>query len=449
MCLKEDTCEICKSIPEVEADLNATTEALRAYKEAAASPASIAGSSGASSGSIDAAAAAAAATASSSDTPQLGVGDPVYAKLMQKHQEIFFRSETIKRHMEQYRTQRQYLQERERMLPKKSPGDFRVIVYEDFVAQFDTSGQKVINLVFTFLWRDENGALQRKYINIFHTDGKTNSDKKRKQDSAFVIQVWKFHLEIRKYQRAGDDAALKAAVSKGLSVEFSEVTHILRTGDSGSHFHALVNVAFESSVYQDYSVKWETHTLCKRHAWNLCDAEGGRGKRLFRSFAIKGSAPQHAWEFAAILNECEHSFGKSHAYSFKNVHRLDKNENKAHLKTLKDSIFKLSCEFQYFCIDSETKEEVRTPGYIRMRVSSREPGDNSEFHTFDLLKRPKEWGVLCHNCTFLHQIPTYTRKVKPAGTNLTILTTRIAWRVLWATMTSLPRETMPLRIRAD
>ena len=404
MCLKEDTCEICKSIPEVEAEVNATTEALRAYKEAAAS---IAGSSGASSGSIYAA--AEAATASSGDTPQLGVGDPVYAKLLQKQQEVFFRSETIKRHLEQYSTQRQYLQERERNLPKKSPGDFRVIVYEDFVAQFDTKGQKVINLVFTFLWRDENGALQRKYINNFHTDGEKNNKKKRKQDAPFVIQVWKFHLKIRKYQRAGDDAALKAAVSKGLSVEFSEVTHILRTGDSGSHFHALVNVAFESSVYQEYSVKWETHTLCKRHAWNLCDAEGGRGKRLFRSHAIKGSAPQHAWEFAAILNECEHSFGKSRAYSFKDVHRLDKKEENAHLKALKDSIFKLSCEFQFFCINSE-KEEVRTPGFIRMRVSSRDPGDNSEFHTYDLLKRPKEWGVLCNNCTFLDQIPTYHKK---------------------------------------
>ena len=253
MCLKEDTCEICKSIPEVEAEVNATTEALRAYKEAAAS---IAGSSGVSSGSIDAA--AAAATTSSSDTPQLGVGDPVYAKLLQKQQEIFFRSETIKRHLQQYQTQRQYLQERERNLPKKSPGDFRVIVYEDFVAQFDTNGQKVINLVFTFLWRDENGALQRKYINNFHTDGEKNNKKLRKQDAPFVIQVWKFHLEIRKYQREGDDTGLKVAISKGLSVEFSEVTHILRTGDSGSHFHALVNVAFESSVYQDYSVKWET-----------------------------------------------------------------------------------------------------------------------------------------------------------------------------------------------
>jgi hypothetical protein len=79
------------------------------------------------------------------------------------------------------------------------------------------------------------------------------------------------------------------------------------------------------------------------------------------------------------------------------------------LKTLKDSIFKLSCEFQYFCINSK-EEEVRTPGFIRMRVSSREPGDNSEFHTFDLLKRPKEWGVLCHNCTSLDQIPTYHKK---------------------------------------
>ena len=157
-------------------------------------------------------------------------------------------------------------------------------------------------------------------------------------------------------------------------------------------------------------MKWETHTLCKRHAWNLCDAEGGRAKRLFRSFAIKGSAPQHAWEFAAILNDCEHSFGKARAYSFKNIHRLDKKEEKAHLKSLTDSIFKLSCEFQYFCIDSKTKEEVRTPGFIRMRVSSREPGDNSEFHTFDLLKRPKEWGTLCHKCTFLDQIPTYHKK---------------------------------------
>ena len=114
--------------------------------------------------------------------------------------------------------------------------------------------------------------------------------------------VWKRHLELNKVrfmlQRSvlSDDERKRLKdravelVRAGLD-QFDGVTHILRTGDNGPHFHNQWTVYFESSVYTEYGIDWETHTLCKRHAYNLCDAHGGAGKRSARAAHVSGYGP--------------------------------------------------------------------------------------------------------------------------------------------------------------
>jgi hypothetical protein len=49
----------------------------------------------------------------------------------------------LQRHKRMLKTQRKFLEDLERKLPPKSPGCFHIIVFEDFVAQYNFRGQKV------------------------------------------------------------------------------------------------------------------------------------------------------------------------------------------------------------------------------------------------------------------------------------------------------------------
>lgn len=126
---------------------------------------------------------------------------------------------------------------------------------------------------------------------------------------------------------------LDKCTQSGFGDEFKDVTHILRTGDSGPHFHNRVVLDFESNILQTYDIQWETHTLCKLHAYSLCDAHGGVIKKYIRSFAINNWCPESAEQFACIINgitqeaESAHSQSRSRvnsrctAYAFKNFNR--------------------------------------------------------------------------------------------------------------------------------
>lgn len=334
-----------------------------------------------------------------------------YADLKKEKKKLEGRLEDIERHRLQFKMQRAYLQRREINLPPKRPGNYRIIVYEDYVAQYSATGKKVSNLVFTVIWRDEEGNLQRKYIDNFCTD------KKAKQDSYFTIWVWRAHLRVNLLQhqlsrerdpvkRSALQTRLRGLEKTGLT-EFTGVTHLLRTGDSGGHFHSKAVLLFESEVFSAYGIKWETHTLCKRHAWGLCDAHGGAVKRHAQHEAVQGNAPVTALEFARIINDCEHQFGNAKAYAFTTMVSTQAKLRAEFEPRMRSALpgVKKACEFQYH-ITSEDGREIRRPGYIRMRVHSRDPGDNEDFFTCDILKRP-DWGNMCSSCTYLNQRPTY------------------------------------------
>jgi hypothetical protein len=168
--------------------------------------------------------------------------------------------------------------EEEEKKKKKKKKERRVIVYEDFVNDHDTENEKVSNLVFTIIWRDHNNNIQRKYVDNVCTD------ETKCCDAFFVRHVWEYHLNNRKDPTS----------------EFYRVTHILRSGDSGPHFHNRLTIEWESNVQDTYDIEWETHTLCKRHAYGLCDAAGGGTALALSGLSMcscetTGKTPRRYW----------------------------------------------------------------------------------------------------------------------------------------------------------
>ena len=329
------------------------------------------------------------------------------------------------RHEAQFKNQRAYLLDREEKLPRRSPGNFQVIVYEDFVAQYTYEGKKVNNLVFTIKWRDEGGVLRQRYVDNFC------SDKTKKSDSFYVRKVWAFHLRSREIQhilkqgfqtqpdgtRVDITSERRSKLTEELEIlkkktggrfEFEGVTHILRTGDSGGHFHSRATMLWESSVWNKCGILWETHTLCKRHAYSLCDAHGGAVKRSIRARCAAGEYPRTAEEFAAIINrmcEDDEGFANARAYAFKNISRDDAD---AVWASLNDTAgMKQCCEFQYNVMSSDG-QLIPKEGVVRMRQVS----ESTETpKVFDLIKQKKSVvGTFCTKCAHIKQNIVYHRK---------------------------------------
>jgi hypothetical protein len=329
-----------------------------------------------------------------------------------KLEEAYKQFENLCRHQEQYKTQRAYLQQREQLLANKSIDMFQIIVYEDFVAMYNLLGRKVQDLVFTIVWRDENGVLCRKYIDNYCTDAT------RSADADYVVNSWRMHLVINRMLKEHEDAEdeeektrLKSLINNhresAFPSEFEGVTHVLRSGDSGSHFHNRLVFDWESEVHSMYGIIWETHNLCKRHAWNLCDSHGAQAKKGAHAAAMAGMAPETAIEFATIINECRTGYGQAKAYVMERINRNTKQERMRKLKEMPG--VKKCSEFQYWYYSAE-KTVLRTPGVIRMRQCSQDASNPEDYITIDLRKRPTSWGKICKKCTHTLQRPVHHKR---------------------------------------
>ena len=217
----------------------------------------------------------------------------------------------IDAHSEQLQTQRQAIQKIENELPAKSTDQFKVVVYEDFYSHYSenpqNAGNKVNTLALTIKWKGEDKKAKKVFLDFIC------SDQSNSADSFFVIQVWQILLQVNKELRDLEntlspeereikekDIARRIQTGELIAV-LKGVTHIVRTGDSGPHFHSRITYNWESSVWEEYGINWETHTLCKRHASNECDAHGGSVQRAWHAVGVKGSPPgvrqhnQHVW----------------------------------------------------------------------------------------------------------------------------------------------------------
>jgi hypothetical protein len=260
----------------------------------------------------------------------------------------------LERHMRQYANQRPFIRKLEDALPWKTDKEWHILVFEDFVAQYNFRKQKVANLVFTVKWRDEKGRLQYKYIDNFC------SDESQSPDATYVITCWQAHLRynelMMKLSRVVDKAGTEASAINiqlkelnefyGYWTEFKGVTHINRTGDNGGHLLNKFLAWWESSVFETYGIYWTTHTLCKRHGYNLCDSHGAVIKKHINSFAKADHRPETAQDFANIINNCLNDYeGQALAFTYNArtraypILKLDRKRKDAFYKQVKKRAF--------------------------------------------------------------------------------------------------------------
>jgi len=180
---------------------------------------------------------------------------------------------------------------------------------------------KVVSLVLTIKWRGEDGNMRKIFLDFFCTDKSSSAD------AYFVRQVWRVLLQVNREdkelanvasteERSVKQQDIEMRLREGKLIDVLRgVTCILRTGDSGPHFHCRTNIEWESNVWRTYGIRWETHTLCKRHVWSECDAHGGATKRAMKATAVKGCPPGEAEEYASILNYHATGFPNCRAYA--------------------------------------------------------------------------------------------------------------------------------------
>jgi hypothetical protein len=83
---------------------------------------------------------------------------------------------------------------------------------------------------------------------------------------------------------------------------FKPFTTIYLSGDTGSGFRSSAVLAFYSSLYHQYGITVEVHSLCPRHAYNLCDSHGAHTKRAVRSAMLSGISVISPTDFSFVIN---------------------------------------------------------------------------------------------------------------------------------------------------
>jgi hypothetical protein len=237
----------------------------------------------------------------------------------------------IANHLSKLQNQREFIWKLKNNLPPKTEKVFKVLVVQDFVSTYsqkaENVGNKVNDLVMVIYWTDKHGKRRKLFLDFFCSNKKEN-----RTDSFFVIEVWNILLqankELHEARKSSPDeleekrrSIYERIKSRELLDHLLGVTHIVRTGDSGGHFHCRRTMLWESKVKETFGIEFETHTLCKRHAYSECDAHGGAGKRIVRSAVTNGYAPGEAEEYASIMNHLTLGAQGSRSYAIQKIRR--------------------------------------------------------------------------------------------------------------------------------
>jgi hypothetical protein len=137
-----------------------------------------------------------------------------------------------------------------------------------------------VNLVLCVLWREKDkGPLHVLNIHNFCTDKDTQS-----ADAYFVADVMDFHLQTKSDTHPGT---------------FDAFTKIYLTGDHGPHFSSAQTANNESTFYEKYGKKVESHFLCSYHAVNRCNGAGV--KEPYRRLFTQGHSAARCLSMSTVL----------------------------------------------------------------------------------------------------------------------------------------------------
>jgi len=286
------------------------------------------------------------------------------ADLSSVQQKLVAKQAEYKAHLRQFEVCRPFVDDQIKNL---KPGE--CVLFRDFVNQYASDGVKIGNLQLVLLYRLEIGGLIRQ-LKV------SNFNRRPTTDWYFVRDVMDFHLKG------------KANGGSGL---FDLFLKIYISGDHGSHFSAIQNIYFESTIFELYSKTVLLLFLCSYHCYNRCDAAGVYSKKLSIAYARKKKVLVESADYAMALMadaSCD-----TLGYDFKVINRsmlIIEGELK---DPPKDVILRKMCEFVFF-----------GPGVFKCR---RVPGEGN-FVFLDL--RPTTDDSItffCYYCSGEKQETTY------------------------------------------
>ncbi len=283
------------------------------------------------------------------------------------------RKHLILLHREQYLVQRDHIKWLSTQLKQGE-----ALVYQDFSSSYDklrTTRNRTVNLIFSIVEMGPYGRITIRYLcNIV-----THKDF-TKEDSYYVADVWDHHL--RKDGKGSD--------------EFKNIHKIIRTGDSGSHFHCFSTIFFESHIQEKYGIEFSTHTLCKRHAYNMCDSIGSICKAVVEETELLTHTTNADAEAICVMINTKTKF---HAYRFGEINRHSSLFGKA--KAMPG--IQTKCEFQYYVHTFDGAKEY-IPGYVLAKDVS---GKAEERYVLYDLVADRGWGPMCPKCADFYLRPAY------------------------------------------
>jgi hypothetical protein len=189
--------------------------------------------------------------------------------LRQRMAELDKLVDTAQRHQRNYETARKHVKAIEDNL---KPGE--VLIFRDFVNQYNEDKKKINNLVFVVLRPDPNGV-----GNIIDYSDNIAQTKCTAQYHAYCLDFL--------FQR--DDL-------------FPPGTTVYISGDHGPHFWCWDTLAYQSTVFHKFGLKIHVVGLCSYHAYNRCDGHGANVKKACRAEQLRGAGPTTPAMFANMVN---------------------------------------------------------------------------------------------------------------------------------------------------
>ena len=172
-------------------------------------------------------------------------------------------------HQIHYETARKYVKTIESNLKKGE-----VLLYRDFVNQYNENGKKIYNLVVVIIRPSPDGIGNI----IDYVD----------------------HLAQTKC-----DAVYHAACMDLLFQRtdlFPRGTKVYISGDHGPHFWCWATLGYQSTVFKKFGLSLHIVGLCSYHAYNRCDAHGANIKQACRAAQLRGAGPTTPADFALMVN---------------------------------------------------------------------------------------------------------------------------------------------------
>ena len=306
----------------------------------------------------------------------------VYGTALGAYRVSFDAVRTYKRHISQYETCRKTVKEIESRL---QPGE--AVLYRDFVNQYMSGGQKLLNLVFVLLWHDGDRTQRFTKVMKFNhmCDDTKGSNSTGSCDAYYMADVWDQFLGVCQHLKR------------------KNITKLYVSGDHGPHFACAQTHYKESAVFDDYGIELFMFFLCSYHAFNRCDGAGVEGKSLYEWAIRNRTATEEANALVDILNRSEY-----HNSVGVDMGKINRSANvfPEELQTEGEQELRKKCEVKY----SWTNEDGTTgrqAGVILCRDIPCVPWETGEpYEVYDLRKNPPE-GPICRKCSKKKQRPIY------------------------------------------